>query len=153
MTPTAVLQVLPSSHLSLQLQEPVTDPQDKLLLAGVPAKFAWPTNGLQDQAIVLATALEVTQSRSDVLLGNADTGGNALQLADIKALSGTLPAAPVLAQSDATDLSAALGQRRTRTFAHETRWRFGANVEPAAILSAPVQCFDCRVPKWLCYGW
>ena len=125
----AVLQVLPSSHLSLQLLEPETDPQDKLLLAGAPARLAWPTSRIEDQATVLATAFGITQSVGDVLLASSTDGSPALRLADIKALDGTLPAVPVRANIDTANLAANLGQRRVQNFSDNGRWRMNFDLD------------------------
>lgn len=135
----AVMQVLPSSHLSLQLVEPVTDPQDKLLLAGAPARVAWPTTDLEDQSIVLATAFGITQSMTDVLLEAPADGSPALRLADIEGLVGTLPPAPARAAIDTTDLAATLGQRQVKTFSNNARWRMPFDTDT---LTGTPQAFD-----------
>jgi len=118
-----VLQVLPTSHLSLQLTKPVTDPADRLLLAGAPARLNWPAQNTDDQALALATAFRLTRTTHDVLFSTDTLGGPSLSLADIAGLAANLPAPTPAKAVDPTDLAAAIGQRRTQDFTTETRWR------------------------------
>jgi len=117
----------------------VTDPQDKLLLAGAPARVAWPTTDLEDQSIVLATAFGITQSMTDVLLEAPADASPALRLADIEGLVGTLPPAPARAAIDTTDLAATLGQRQVQTFSSNARWRMSFDTDT---LTGTPQAFD-----------
>jgi len=118
-----VLQVLPSSHLSLQLTEPVTDPADLLLLAGAPARVAWPAVDTSEQALALSTAFRLSEGTKDILFSTQDSGGPALSLKDIAALSDQLPEPAPRPAADRADLAAALGQRRTQDFTTVSRWR------------------------------
>lgn len=118
-----VLQVLPSSHLDLNLEEPITDPRDKLLLAGAPARVSWPQSSTPDQELTLATAFRSTQDASDILFTPATSETPSLTLADIRALSGLSPAPTALDTIDPTDLAEALGKRRTEEFSRTASWR------------------------------
>lgn len=127
-----VLQVLPSSHLSLQLSEPVTDPADKLLLAGAPARVLWPQDNRADQVQVLTTAYGLTQTVKDVLFSASASNGPALNFEDIIALRDQMPAQVGRDISNPLDLAVTLGQRRAQSFDTETRWRmlFDADTLP-----------------------
>lgn len=127
-----VLQVLPSSHLSLQLTEPVTDPADKLLLAGAPARVLWPQDNRANQVQTLTTAYGLTQTVKDVLFSASANDGPALDFEDIMALQDQMPPRRTRVIPDPLDLAATLGQRRAQSFDTETRWRmlFDADTLP-----------------------
>lgn len=118
-----VLQVMPSSQLNLQLSEPVTDPVDKLLLAGAPARVLWPQTDQDIQEQVLETAFGLTQNVKDVLFADAADTAPALGLEDILALPKQMTTAVAQDVVDRENLAATLGQRRVQSFGAETRWR------------------------------
>lgn len=134
-----VLQVTPNSHLSLQLSEPVTDPRDKLLLAGAPAQVLWPQSNSAEQAQVLETALGVTQTVKDVLFAEGGNGAVALGPEDMLALRPQMQAPVLRDVPDPADLAATLGQRRAQAFGSETRWRM---LFDAGTLRGQVQAVD-----------
>jgi len=151
----AVVEILPSSHVTLQLNAPVTDPLDKLLLAGVPARFAWPELNAADQAIVLASAFDVTQRQTDVLFNSQADNRLGLSTDEIKQLAAQLPARAVADQIDRADLATALGQRRIQDFSSSATWRmpFDAHTlsgQPEAVqLNLKFATAQTRKTPWL----
>jgi len=122
----AVVKILPSSFVSLQLMQEITDPADKLLLAGSAARLAWPTWPAlkrNDQAQVLATAFEISQRGTQVLFAPKGHTLPTLSVSDIKKLGAALPNRKEALKTDQADLASALGQRRTKEFASKARWR------------------------------
>jgi len=159
----AVVKILPSSRMTLQLTEAVTDPLDKLLLAGVPARFSWPELTAADQTAVLATAFEVTQRQTDVLFlpePEVDTA-RILSTDEIKQLATSLPARPEVepiepvAPVDTADLANALGQDRTQYFGPSAKWHMSFDADtlsgdPQAVeLSLKYATAQTRNTPWL----
>jgi len=151
----AVVEILPSSRLNLELSAPVTDPLDKLLLAGQPARFSWPDANVADQNTVLATAFDVTQRQSDVVFKVPADSGPGLSTDEIKQLASRLPARQTIEPIDTADLAAALGQRRVQDFASAAQWRmsFDAHAlsgEPQAVeISLKYATAQTRNTPWL----
>ncbi|WP_282092026.1 cellulose biosynthesis cyclic di-GMP-binding regulatory protein BcsB [Epibacterium ulvae] len=136
------LQVLPSSHLKLQLNDVVTDPLDKLLLAGAPTRLIWPSQTVVDQAKTLGLAHRLHQNDRDLLFVEAQSGEFALTSDDIAALDAQLPDFEAGIDREYTDLAAGLGQRRAQTFERETRFRMPFDL---ATLDGQVKALDLEM--------
>ncbi len=136
------LQVLPSSHLKLQLNENVTDPFDKLLLAGAPTRLVWPNAAATEQVAALRLAHRLNQGGGDVLFVDTQSDELALTPADIAALDAQMPPPEARIGRQYTDLAATLGQRRSQTFERETRLRMPFDV---ATLDGQVKALDLEM--------
>ncbi|KUF11829.1 hypothetical protein [Pseudoponticoccus marisrubri] len=116
-----VAQILPSSHLKLVIDAPLSDPADLLLAQAAPRLLEWPEAGPMRAGLLRAAHLNATQGE-DILLASADSGALAMDAGLMDALEARA-VARATTERDVLDLAAALGRKRSVAFEGEAGWR------------------------------
>ncbi|MGP6088791.1 hypothetical protein [Antarctobacter jejuensis] len=118
-----VAQIMPISHLKLELASPITDPVDVLLSKTAPLKLDWPEDATL-QAATLKAAHVWPVENGDVIFAHDGQGGLAIDHAILAAMEAQGVALKMPEAFD-LDLVADIGRKRSLTFHDEAQWRFG----------------------------
>ncbi|WP_421905296.1 hypothetical protein [Mameliella sp.] len=116
-----VAQVMPSSHVKLVVDAPITDPADLLLSNMAPLRLEWPgDHRLRAQALKAAHLHSVRQGA--ILFADSNTGGLTLNEDLLKVLEDQADHIQDN-DEDPLDLVSAFGRKRSVSFEGEAQWR------------------------------
>tara|TARA_R110002153_G_scaffold273542_1_gene444739 strand:+ start:2311 stop:3885 length:1575 start_codon:yes stop_codon:yes gene_type:complete len=118
-----VAQIMPSSHVKLVLDAPLSDPADILLSRTAPLLLEWPTDRDLRAETLKAAHVYYSVARDDVLFAHADSGGLAVDQDLLTALEQLNGPGDDHADQDALDLVEGMGRNRSVIFEGEAQWR------------------------------